>query len=65
MVPGMNEVTLKNIFRPFFTTKTDGSGTGLGMSMVKDIIAQHHGDIKVESSLGEYTRFVLTIPFDA
>jgi len=51
------------IFNPFFTTKPTGEGTGLGLSMTHDIIVkQHGGRIDVETELGEFTEFIVTLP---
>ncbi len=55
--PGMSEKTLKKIFEPLFTTKS--RGTGLGLATVKNMIDEHHGDIKV--SLNP-TTFSITLP---
>ena len=57
---GMNEEQMKNIFRPFYTTKTNGSG--LGLSIVKRIVDEHKWLIDVKSSPGKGTEFVLEIP---
>lgn len=56
---------IKNkIFEPFFTTKPAGEGTGLGLSLSYEIISQsHHGKLSVESEEGQYTRFIIQIPF--
>lgn len=58
---------LPHIFEPFFTTKSgpDASGkggTGLGLSMCRDIIEAHRGRIRVESTVGRGTAFTLKLP---
>ncbi len=58
---------LPHIFDSFFTTKSgpDASGkggTGLGLSMCRDIIEAHHGRIRVESTVGRGTAFTLILP---
>src|SRR5260221_6069598 len=51
------------IFESSFTTKPTGKGTGLGLSLSYDIVVkQHHGEIKVESKVGEYTEFIIILP---
>ena len=62
--PGIPEKIRDKIFNPFFTTKPTGEGnTGLGLSISYDIITQEHGGkIKVESNLGEFTEFVISLP---
>jgi signal transduction histidine kinase len=52
---------LANIFRPFYTTK--GNGTGLGLSMARRTIEDHHGRIEVTSEVGMGTTFVVILPF--
>lgn len=59
---GMEEEVLKQIFNPFFTTKGAGEGTGLGLSVVQDILINHSGFAKVESSPGEGSRFSVYLP---
>ena len=55
---------LPRIFDPFFTTKGDRTGTGLGLSFVHRTVEDHGGTIKVESSVGGGTTFVITFPAD-
>ena len=51
------------LFQPFFTTKPTGEGTGLGLSISYDIVTQQHGGtITVDSEVGAYTEFTITIP---
>ncbi len=64
---GMPPETLRRIFDSFFTTKSgpDASGkggTGLGLSMCRDIIEAHHGRIRVESAVGKGTMFTIKLP---
>jgi len=57
-----NEIKEK-IFNPFFTTKPAGEGTGLGLSMSHDIVVkQHGGTIRVNTELGAFTEFIVTLP---
>jgi two-component system, NtrC family, sensor kinase len=48
--PGIAEDDHQKIFEPFFTTKPDGKGTGLGLPIVRNIVEQHHGEIRVSRS---------------
>ncbi len=59
---GIPEEQLAKIFDPFFTTKDVGHGTGLGLFITHDIIMRHQGTIQVESTPGEGTTFVVTLP---
>ena len=59
---GISEDALPKIFDPFFTTKDVGEGTGLGLSISYGIIEKHHGDITVNSKVGEGTEFIIRIP---
>jgi signal transduction histidine kinase len=51
---------LPNIFRPFYTTK--GNGTGLGLSLARQIAEEHHGRIEVSSEVGKGTQFLVILP---
>jgi signal transduction histidine kinase len=60
--PGIPEEIQSRIFEPFFTTKAPGHGTGLGLHISHDIIAnRHHGQLLVESKPGE-TKFKVILP---
>jgi len=58
---GIPPQLLPNIFRPFFTTK--GNGTGLGLSLARRIVEEHHGRIEVSSVVGKGSRFEVVLPF--
>ena len=60
--PGIPENIRSRIYEPFFTTKPPGKGTGLGLHISHDIVAnRHHGQLLVESQVGE-TRFKVLLP---
>jgi len=60
---GIPEQQLPQIFRPFYTTR--GNGTGLGLSLVRRIVDEHHGRINVTSVLGKGSTFEVLLPFSA
>ena len=62
MTPALEKEHLPHIFEPFFTTKEVGSGTGLGLNIAHRIIKTHHGEISVNSTLGQGTEFVVVLP---
>jgi two-component system, NtrC family, sensor kinase len=57
---GIPPAVLPNIFRPFFTTK--GDGTGLGLSLARRIVEDHGGRLEATSELGKGSRFTLSLP---
>ena len=59
---GIDANTLEHIFEPFYTTKAEGKGTGMGLAAVYGIVSSHKGGIKVETSLGMGTKFTLLFP---
>jgi signal transduction histidine kinase len=58
---GISPQNLPNIFRPFYTTK--GDGTGLGLSLAHRIVEDHHGRIEVCSVMGKGSQFTVLLPF--
>ena len=54
-----------SVFDPFFTTKAAGEGTGLGLSLVCEIVEGHGGQIWVESREGAGSNFSIVVPRDA
>ena len=60
---GMRDDVKQKIFEHLFTTKCVGKGTGLGLAIAHQIVVEkHHGAIAVNSTLGEGTEFVITLP---
>jgi signal transduction histidine kinase len=60
---GMNEETKNRIFTPFFTTKPVGKGTGIGMSIVFEIVTKlHKGEIIIDSNYDSGTEIIIKLP---
>jgi PAS domain S-box-containing protein len=59
---GMDNETVERMFEPFFSTKSPGQGSGLGLAMVYGIIQSHNGHISCESKPGEGTAFKIYLP---
>jgi len=59
---GIPAASLKDIFKPFFTTKAVGRGTGLGLYLSHEIIRRHGGQIRVESAEGKGTVVTVELP---
>ena len=60
--PGIPEKVLRRVFQPFFTTKPEGGGNGLGLYLVKRLVERNHGRINVSSYEGLGTTFTLEFP---
>jgi PAS domain S-box-containing protein len=59
---GIPAELLARIYDPFFTTKGEGQGTGLGLSVTYGIVREHNGTLTCESEVGKGTCFRLTLP---
>jgi two-component system NtrC family sensor kinase len=59
---GISKQDLPHIFEPFFSTKHDASGIGLGLPIVHGIVENHKGKLEVESEVGKGTTIAITIP---
>ena len=60
--PGIPPPIQERIFEPFFTTKKEGEGTGLGLSLAKDIVEEWGGRIEFQSETGKGTIFKVFLP---
>ena len=58
---GIPQKLQDKIFQPFFTTKSAGEGTGLGLSLSYDIIKAHGGELKVETREGDGAEFIIQL----
>jgi two-component system, NtrC family, sensor histidine kinase HydH len=58
--PGIPQDVIAKMFEPLFTTKV--KGTGLGLAIVQSIVKRHQGDISIDSTIGQGTRFVVDWP---
>ena len=59
---GIDEKALPNIFEPFYSTKEESGGTGLGLAVVYGIVANHNGKIEVEKTSNLGTTFKVILP---
>jgi PAS domain S-box-containing protein len=60
--PGIDQKNIENIFKPFFTTKNQGQGLGLGLTICQKIVSRYQGSLSVESSLDQGSKFIITLP---
>lgn len=59
---GIDEQTMRHIFEPFYSTKPEVDGTGLGLSVSYDIVSAHNGTITCNSTIGDGTTFKVFLP---
>ncbi len=59
---GMDAGTLERAFEPFFTTRADGHGSGLGLAMVRRVVEAAGGTVRVDSTRGVGTEVVIEVP---
>src|SRR4030042_2864793 len=59
---GISSQNMRKLFTPFFTTKHEVKGVGLGLAISYGIIQRHHGRIEVQSKEGEGTTFAIYLP---
>jgi len=59
---GISAAHQGHMFEPFFTTKPIGKGTGLGLAIAKNIVSEHGGEIRLESTAGKGTRAIVRLP---
>ena len=59
---GMTEEQRRRIFEPFFSTKGEHQGTGLGLSLVYGAVRSHGGELEVRTAVGHGTTFVIRLP---
>lgn len=62
--PGIPEEIQEQVFAPFYTTKPEGEGTGLGLYICQNIVREHSGTISLQSRLGEGTVFSISLPIE-
>jgi two-component system NtrC family sensor kinase len=59
---GIAPENLGKVFHPFFTTKPEGKGVGLGLAVLYGIVQAHDGEVDVKSTQGQGTTFTVTLP---
>jgi signal transduction histidine kinase len=62
---GIPDEVRERMFEPFYTTKAPGEGTGLGLSVVADVVREHGGFVEVVSKPEEGSRFLIHLPLEA
>ena len=61
---GISEADQEKIFNAFYQARDNKPGTGIGLSIVKTIVDQHHGEVGVRSQVGHGSRFIVTLPVE-
>jgi signal transduction histidine kinase len=61
---GMSQETLGHLFEPFFTTRHEQGGVGLGLAVARSIVTAHHGSIKAESTPGQGSIITIILPVE-
>lgn len=59
---GIDPADLPHVFEPFYSTKAEGAGVGLGLAVVYGVVRRHDGIAEVTSDVGEGTTFTITLP---
>jgi nitrogen fixation/metabolism regulation signal transduction histidine kinase len=59
---GLDAETLRRVFEPYFTTRADGGGTGLGMAIARRIAVEHGGTLTASGAVGRGATVTLTVP---
>ena len=62
---GIKEEHLEKVLIPFFTTKPNGEGVGLGLHLIKEVVKQHNGELKVSSEYKKYTNILISLPIES
>ena len=62
---GIRKADLRNVLKPFFTTKRPGEGTGLGLTISQELAHKYGGVLEIDSKEGAWTRVTLSLPYEA
>jgi len=63
--PGMPPEVIKQVLKPFFTTKAPGQGTGLGLTISQRLVKKYGGRLEIQSALGKGSTITVTLPYDS
>ena len=62
---GIDKDELSNVFKPFYTTKRPGEGTGLGLTICHQLVRKYGGVLELDSKKGAWTRVLIKVPYQA